>query len=291
MATPLIVSGEYHGKHITIFGEIHNHIDQTFYDQLDLNGKSIWVEHSTALCDLLPEYVQFFANAKGSEWIWFTRKQKELPVVCIDTRIKMGLLSRIEEVGIQTLLDNVVSLPSMIDAIIQFIPKVEQVQEQFEKLIELSFIQPYDYIFKELLTTINKQKLSIEATDFESLTSESLEELHTTCKNLYTNLVDISSILVDIVIISFIERYKGTQPIHLFVGFNHAVRLQHLLSLELASEMKQVPKGFNVEERTRNVLAQLPNKPPSKSASAVNEVDGGRNFRRRSTRKIRRKLK
>lgn len=84
---------------------------------------------------------------------------------------------------------------------------------------------------------------------------------------------------------------KGTQPIHLFVGFNHAVRLQHLLSLELASEMKQVPKGFNVEERTRNVLAQLPNKPPSKSASAVNEVDGGRNFRRRSTRKIRRKLK
>ena len=288
MATPLIVSGDYKNKHITIYGEIHNHINQTFYDTLDLNGKSIWVEHSNQLDDLLPEHDHFFINAKGLEWIWFTRKKQHLPVKCIDTRIQMGLLSRIEELGIQTLLDKVDSLESMIDAIIQFIPKVEQVQQQFAKLIELSFIEPYDYIFEKLLNNILNQKSEIEKTLLKSMTSELLEELHTTCMNLYTNLVDISSILVDIVIISFIEKYKGTDPIHLFVGFNHAIRLQQLLGLQVTHDMKDIPEGFNVSERRQRLLAQL--QKPSESKSSVSDVDGGRKSKRKTRSKTRSKL-
>ena len=69
---PMIITGSYNGSPITVYGEIHNNIDNRFYEQLDLTNKIVMVEHPTKLCKISDQHKILLLNKlKGSEWVWY----------------------------------------------------------------------------------------------------------------------------------------------------------------------------------------------------------------------------
>jgi hypothetical protein len=244
MSDPLVVSGDYNGTSITIYGEIHDNINQSFYESLNLSGKNIWVEHSTVLCDLLPEQEFLFENAKGLEWIWFTQTKTEQPVECIDVRIEIGLLSRIEELTLLRELGSVETHEMMSNAIISLITSFQRMMTIFRdedptwELIDVlePFASRMNALAKSILVRFS------EPHDPEKLMDD--------CMLLYNDMVFFSSTLLDSIIISMLKSYTDSTPIHLFVGLNHAIRLQHFLDLRV--------QGADIDtDHKRRVLSKL----------------------------------
>ena len=243
MSEPFVVSGDYNGTSITIYGEIHNTINQSFYESLDLSDKTIWVEHSTLLCDLLPEQEVLFENAKGLEWIWFTRTKTKQPVECIDVRIEIGLLSRMEELALLRELTSVETHEMMNDAIIYLITS-------FQRMITIFRDEDPTW---ELITVLEPIASRMNALAKSILIRFSEphdpEKLMDDCMSLYKDMMFFSSMLLDSIIISMLKSYTDSTPIHLFVGLNHAIRLQHFLDLRVQVDTDAAHK--------RSVLSKL----------------------------------
>jgi hypothetical protein len=240
----LIVSGKYNEVSIIVYGEIHNQIDQDFYEGLDLGEDTVWVEHSTRLCMLLPEEEFLFQKAKGLEWIWFTRTKQGNQVRCIDYRIEMGLMSRIEEIQLSHQLDNIRN-----DAMMIYV--VEVLVDHFKNM--LMILKEYKTIWTERRTDVIPVKTRMFDCCDDILASlpkvldKSIpfEEMHDKCMHMYKDLCLLSSILLDTVIVQQLKEYTDPKPIHIFVGLAHAERLQRWLQLTTST------KGGRRKTKTR----------------------------------------
>jgi len=237
MAKPYVVSGRYNGIPITIYGEIHNRIDQTFYKQLNLGFDNVWVEHNTRLCELLPGEEKLFKESKGLEWVWFTRTIQGKPVRCIDYRIEMGLMSRVEEIQLEYQLEHIGNDDMMIDVVKALLDQIKNI---------LPILKETKPIWKEQRTDVNpiKNRMVDRCEDMLAHLPKVLkhsipfEEMYDKCRNVYEDLCLMGSMLLDIVLIQQLKEYTSKTPIHLFVGLNHAIRLQHWLQLNVVHFLK-----------------------------------------------------
>jgi hypothetical protein len=213
---PLIVSGNYKEMPLTIYGENHSNIHNAFYEELDLSGKHVLVEHSTLFCKLQPGEEALFAKAKGSEWVWFTRTVNGEPVICIDSRIEDGFLNRLEEEG---LVNGNVTPEILLDATKKILMAITKIKHKFTP-VKAEYMQIVPAIqgqFKQIMLNIKNEERD------EALVEE-----------LIANLLKISNLSVDMNIIEKLDEYAkegNTRPIVIFVGVNHAERLQGILGL------------------------------------------------------------
>lgn len=277
MAKPLVVQGQYNDIPITIYGEIHNRIDQSFFQELDVGDDTVWVEHSTALSELLPGQDILFQKAKGLEWVWFTRTKEGKPVRCIDFRIEMGLMSRVEELELKDQLENIRSDAMMIDATRGLIHQLE---------IMLTVLEETEFMWEEHGMDVNPMKTRLSKrlnfmrrySDLPPELKKSIpfDDIFEQYMNIYEDLRRMSSMLLDIVLIQELKECTDKTPIRLFVGLAHAVRLQHWLKLDVVE-----PVDPELEQHIADARSELVSYTTARST-------GGR--KRRKTKKRKQKI-
>jgi len=96
---PLVITyGKHNDTNIIVFGEIHNSIDNRFYENLNLRDNFVFVEHPSTRCGISKEHTKLFFNIlKGCEWVWYKYSARKKPIVCLDNRIELGLPTGIEQ--------------------------------------------------------------------------------------------------------------------------------------------------------------------------------------------------
>ena len=222
---PLIVQGETKkGVPVTFFGEIHNEIDQSFYESLDLTNHSVWVEHSTALSHLNDYEIPLFEHTKGSEWVWFTQTLLKLPVLCIDTRIEQGFMSRIEEIGQRTLLKSMGKDDQTLDSTVYSL--LTSTTSLIKNLIRLKpILTPIWSFLKPIIDELNPLMVSILGKiQLEKRTEPLVQEIYEQCVHLHEKHVEIGSMSVDAHVLQLLDHYKG-KPIYIFMGQHHVKRI------------------------------------------------------------------
>lgn len=233
---PLIVlKGDYKSVPITIYGEEHNNIDNTIYEEMDLSDKIVLVEHSTVFAELKKGEEKLFTGAQGSEWIWFTRTVAKQPVVCIDDRLENGFLNRIEE---QELQQGTASLEELFKITKHILMTTQKIKEKYKPIKE---------VYMNLIGIIQKQIGELLLL-LKSGSGEKRENLIVK-ENLIQNLLKLSSLSVDMNIVDFVEKYASAaasekKEIVIFVGAAHAIRLQEIFGLSLlAGDIKAYEKS------------------------------------------------
>ena len=66
----IVAKGKVGRSKVNVYGEIHNDIDNSFYESLNLEDHLLLVEHASVFCEIKPGEEHLFENAKGSEWIF-----------------------------------------------------------------------------------------------------------------------------------------------------------------------------------------------------------------------------
>ena len=228
---PLIVKGKTsNGVSVTIVGEIHNQINQSFYENLYLtlgkksNKSLLWVEHSTVFCEL-DMYID--ANAKGSEWIWLTSQRTGRPVTCIDIRIEYGFLSRIEEIEIR----ETIRYASVITTINVLLAATKKTLQALVKVIDL--IRP----IRPVLDNVTDE-LKLQCKELIKYLDPEFDQVPLFLA-VYGNLVTVGSMVLDAFLLHELEAATKKNPIYLFVGLNHAFRLAKWLDWEIKDERYQ----------------------------------------------------
>ena len=217
---PIIVNGSYNGNSITVYGEIHSLIYNGFYESLKIENKVVLVEHASVLCEI--EYrhlVSMLNSVKGSEWIWYKLKSRKKPVICIDNRIEVGLLSSIEERFLLSTED-----PNDISTVMSYALKTLKKLESDSIKNVFNISRQVQGIYGESMKIIRKQLKSLyellkhpDGVDFEEWLI---------IKNmLFNNIMKIASFMVDINIVNTIKANRERKEILLFVGAAHAYRL------------------------------------------------------------------
>jgi 3-polyprenyl-4-hydroxybenzoate decarboxylase len=236
---PVVVNGSYNRNSITVYGEVHSYIDNAFYESLKLENKLVLVEHATVLCEIeLRHLISMLNNVKGSEWIWYKLKSRKKPVICIDNRIEVGLLSSIEERFLLSSQD-----PNDISTIMMYALKVLKKLESDTIKNMFNISRQVQTVYKESMQTIRKQIKTLYAllndpdgTDFD----EWLD-----VKNmLFNNIMKIASFMVDIHIINTIKANRENKEILIFVGAAHAYRLNKYFSDIFNSIIYNAPEEF-----------------------------------------------
>ena len=217
---PVVVNGSYKGNSITVYGEIHSLIYNGFYESLKIENKVVLVEHASVLCEI--EYrhlVSMLNSVKGSEWIWYKLKSRKKPVICIDNRIEVGLLSSIEERFLLSTED-----PNEISTVMSYALKTLKKLESDSIKNVFNISRQVQQVYGESMKTIRKQLKSLyellkhpDGVDFEEWLI---------IKNmLFNNIMKIASFMVDINIVNTIKANRERKEILLFVGAAHAYRL------------------------------------------------------------------
>jgi len=214
---PVIVNGTYNGNTITVYGEVHNYIENSFYESLKIENKLVLVEHATVLCEMsYRELVLMLSKVQGSDWIWYKLKSRKKPVICIDNRIEVGLLSSIEERYLLSSED-----PNEISTIMMYALKTLQKLESIKNVFELPKVKP---VYEESIKTIRKQmKIMYEL--LKDPEGVDFDEWLKVKNMLFNNILKIASFMVDINIVNTIKAIKEKKDILIFVGAGHAYRL------------------------------------------------------------------
>lgn len=213
MEPPIIVQGMYNGTPITVYGEVHNIVDNRFYEQLDLRNKVIFVEHATVLCDISMKDKKRLLNIlKGTDWVWYKYKARNRPIVCVDNRVEIGLLSSIEEMGLMETDNFAAVIPLVITTLRVLITK--QTKETF---IKEGLTQYFESASKAIKSQMG---VLLRAGHLAS------NDLMDTKWKLINNIMKLSAMLVDIHVKKQVEKYAdGKKPIIIFMGAAHAYRL------------------------------------------------------------------
>jgi hypothetical protein len=225
---PPTVKGVYKEMPITIYGEYHDNINNTFYKKLNLKDAIVLVEHSTKFCQLQPDEEHLFANAQGTEYIWFTRTKDNQPVVCIDTRLEQGFLNRFEENLLQH--GETVTLEALLMKTRQIIMATMAIKDNFLPIKEL-----YTQLIEETKTQFKQMMVNVKTGERD----ESLIE------HLIANLLMLSNLSVDMTILKKLDEYAAAgnrDEIIIFVGANHAERLKEFLGLKGGKKLKRKSK-------------------------------------------------
>lgn len=191
-------------------------IDNRFYESLKLDNKIIMVEHATVLCEISDVHKRTLLNvAKGSDWIWYKYKSRKRPIICIDNRIELGLLSSIEERYLLNTEDN-----EDLATILSYVLKAVAVFAKKE--IKALFLTPeLKEIYKHAMEVIQRQSsILYHVGDLEERYMLEIKDM------LIQNITKLSSLIVDINIYNtIIGLGAAAQDIVLFVGAAHAHRL------------------------------------------------------------------
>lgn len=255
----VIVTGIVNKSVVTIYGEIHSDIDNRFYEKLKLKGHTVFVEHSTNHRELKPIEHALFADAKGSEWVWFTRTRNKHEVICVDTRLENGFLSGYEEQNLHTM-----PLKDLLDSATRVMRTANALKEKYSQ------IQP---VFANIMATIKRQylmlmKLNGSAASHIRVNDESVPKnliFDASRRFLISNMIKVASLSVDMHIIDLLSQHKGGAPISIFVGINHALRLASFLKLYIVTDDELIEpylRGANVfsdgdEESEKTIIAQI----------------------------------
>jgi hypothetical protein len=219
---PVIVNGSYNENSITVYGEVHNYIENSFYESLKLDNKLVLVEHATVLCEMsYRELVMMLSKVQGSDWIWFKLKSRKKPVICIDNRIEVGLLSSIEERYLLSSED-----PNDISTIMMYALKTFKKLESaaIKNMFESKTSSQVKGLYGESIKTIRKQiKILYEL--LQDPEGVDFDEWLIVKNNLFNNILKIASFMVDINIVNTIKTTKEKKDILIFVGAGHAYRL------------------------------------------------------------------
>jgi len=237
---PLIVRGIYKDIPLTIYGENHADIDNSFYEKLDLTEAIVMVEHSTEYCVLQPGEEALFKAAKGSEWVWFTRTVNKQPVMCIDSRLADGFLNRLEEEALKY--GRQVSMEALFLTTKQILMATIKIKQKFLPIKDeyTHLVAETQDLFKQLIMNLKNE-----------------ERNDAVVEQLIDNLLKLSSLSMDMNVIEKIDQYAATagepkKEIILFVGAAHALRLQQILNLEIISGDTSLLKSFKGgRKRTR----------------------------------------
>lgn len=221
---PVLVNGSYNGNHITVYGEVHNYIENSFYESLkiDKDNLIVLVEHASVLCEMsYKELVMILNRVKGSEWIWYKLKSRKKPVICIDNRIELGLLSSIEERYLLSSED-----PNDISTLIMYAMKTLQKLESdsIKNIFESNTSRQVKGVYVTSIKTIRKQiKMMYDL--LQDPEGVDLDEWLTVKNKIFNNIVKIASFMVDIHIVKTIKSTREKKEIAIFVGAAHAYRL------------------------------------------------------------------
>lgn len=259
---PVIVTG----PNFTIYGEIHNHIDNRFYQQLhetiDNSFTRILVEKTTHEPFLQTDFITLdniskdgktsldkkqiqkrFVDevVKGSEWIYLNRIIDEQPVERIDIRVASGFPSASEEHScFEVHGGDPVLLIKYIEHVLDVAQKRKQhfdkpsITEMYETLMQMIPLQ-LD-LFIDNLTKVKPPMIDED-------------NLHNIC----TNLKYLSALLVDSHLLNIIlENNQQTTPkqLAIFVGARHALNLYEIfLEPNGVSELEiqKTPAGNEIE--------------------------------------------
>jgi hypothetical protein len=256
---PLLVTGQIGTRSVFIYGEEHGHIDNTFYQHHQFDTRTdglFWVEHSTMSCQLKASDMDIkrIRYAKGAEWVWRERTLHSRPVTCIDTRLENGL----PDGYMVNALKSVAGIPdvAMRTAVEQAV--MTRYEEEFEDPAVLlrymtkwlpsisklpSIRHPHIYpLVREFIAAIRLQSTSILTTIREerqlvpvTVNGKETTTFHQEVLALVTNLLYLFSLTVDAHILELLEQHRdGAEPIHIFVGMNHAFRLAMLMGWNIA---------------------------------------------------------
>jgi len=235
---PIVVEGEYNGSRITVYGEVHNLISNEFYENLNLRNKIIFVEHPSVQCDISTNNKKrLFNKLKGSEWVWYKYAARKLPVVCVDNRIAMGLLTSIEENKLLDIIDLLKAIELIViafDVLLQKDTKIMFVRENLTP-IYMKGVNTINTQLETLVTTLSNSK---------KITKKKAEELMDLKNKIVRNIIKLSGILVDIHVKKQVEKYAdGTKKqIVIFMGAGHAYRL-HAFFPQIFKDIK-----YNLED-------------------------------------------
>ena len=257
MNKTVIAQGKVNKSKINIYGEIHTNIpDNSFYESLKLDDHLLLVEHTSLRCDIRPDESSLFENAKGSEWI-FKNYHTKGNVVCVDTRVETGFLNAYEEKELN-------SLP-----IKEFLQKVTKVIKV--AIVNKEMYSMIDDLFSEFIETIQKQILIftyLSNTTKEIIIHSQVIEKDILLPNikdlLIKNVVKLAGIYMDLYITNIVYSNESSNPISIFVGMNHAVRLARILKLKIKNDIKGFPIDPSWEplgdpEIESDILSQLRN--------------------------------
>ena len=241
LVKPMVVHGMYRGIELTIYGEIHDRIDQAFYESLELGEDAVWVEHSTQLCDLLPEHEVHFLDKKGLEWIWFTRTKRHLPVRCIDYRIEMGLMPKIAKDRLRQAIEQMHGE----DALDMVLSVFKLLVGEFTKLDDLiqtesaTWGDPISSDIKSFRKSLRAKIKAMQGPIQQVIMGElELDDIQDALLVVHHDINRLSSLVLDTRVIQDLNECTD-KHVHLFVGLAHAVRLQHWLHLSVIHPIEE----------------------------------------------------
>lgn len=219
---PIVINGAYNGNSITVYGEIHNDIENSFYESLKLENKIVLVEHATVLCEMDLKYLIIALNKQdGSEYIWYKLKSRKKPVICIDNRIEMGLFSSIDEKHISSFKST--NFKDINEIMLPIIKVIKNLESEIIKK-EFNITREVYSVYTLSIKTIRKQlKMIYEL--LKNPASIDFNELFRIKNMLIQNITKIASLMVDINIVNTIKANKEPKDILIFVGAAHAYRL------------------------------------------------------------------
>lgn len=227
MNPPVIVRGES----FTIYGEIHNQIDNRFYERLypTLSSRDKVLLEKTTNPELLRIDEMAFSMMKardlkrylkeigGSEWMYTMGLKDGKPFIPIDIRIESGMPSSREAADLPRVA--MTNPDGFIAYIREKLNNILRIKEQFN--------QPYvKERYNEFLPVILSQlrRYILDASN-EVIDEENLDKL-------LTNLKYIGVFLVDSYIMKMMlenERSPVPHHLHIFVGARHALNLYEML--------------------------------------------------------------
>lgn len=239
--SPLVVNAKFKNIKITLHGENHSDIDNSYYEKLAISSSAvILVEHSTDACEIKPEQEHLFRrHAKGSEWVFYTQKKANNPnVICFDTRSEHGYLNAFEEQTLRRIADNFHeaeqdSARALLNGIVRSI-KVFSDHEDYFNVIPGYFKRSYNMIegqLKALLSLLKYRKANGTKPVLGMPMNALLDGLAST---LIDNIVKIGSVSTDISLVGALEIFTRCKPdeIHVFCGKNHAIRMVQMAQLK-----------------------------------------------------------
>lgn len=221
----IVAKGKVGRSKVNVYGEIHNDIDNSFYESLNLEDHLLLVEHASVFCEIKPGEEHLFENAKGSEWV-FKNHYSKGNLICVDLRLEYGFLNGYEEKELPTL------------PVKDFLQKVKKALTAF--VVNKEMYSAIDDLYDDFIETIQKETLIVA---YLSSTSKTVlldnqpvdkDLLLSNVRHILTkNIIKLSGISIDLFIASVVHSQESSKPISVFVGMNHAMRLAKLLKLKI----------------------------------------------------------
>ena len=245
---PIIVEG----PSFTIYGEIHNDIDNRFYERLygefDDSNDRILVEKTTYKPFLQTDLValgmskdkkKLISKVKGAEWIYLTRLVNDKKVEPIDIRVENGFPNAYQE---HHLFDFAIEEPiDFVNFIIEITKVISAKKEYYNK-------QGIKELFVSIMAQTKKQIISFLSESKEGKVNQ--DNLNNLCTHIrYLSVLFFDSNLMNMILQNNRKRKQNKKHLHIFVGARHAINLYIFLQQNGLKDLtiRKTAKGESIE--------------------------------------------